>query len=114
MATWPCPVPADQLASMRGAQAAATPLPPPPLSAGSTRVQRRVGRDGRIMVGNQRMKLGKGNAGKIVTVVIEDTYFRILHGEEEIATRPRRNTAPITQLKVHARHSNPGEPSNMS
>lgn len=73
-------------------------------------MQHRVGRDGRIMVGSQRMKLGRGNAGKIVTVVIEDTYFRILHGKEEIATRSRRSTTPITQLKVHARHSSPGMP----
>ncbi|MEU7864319.1 hypothetical protein [Nonomuraea sp. NPDC049141] len=49
-----------------------------------------------------------------MTVVIEDTYFRILNGEEEIATRPRKHTVPITKLKIYARRSNPNKPSNMS
>ncbi|WP_345744280.1 IS481 family transposase [Streptomyces sp. ODS28] len=108
-ATWPCPVTSDRLHTLRGAHTVSTPLP-----AGSIRVQRRVGTTGRIMVGGQRLKLGRANAGKIVTVVIEDTYFRILHGEEELATKPRRDTAPITHLHVHARHSNPAKPSSDS
>ncbi len=35
--TWPCPLPADRVAGLPGARAAATPLPPPPLPPGSTR-----------------------------------------------------------------------------
>jgi hypothetical protein len=35
-----------------------------------------------------------------VTVLIEDPHFRILHGDEEIAIKPRCNTAPITRLHV--------------
>lgn len=64
------------------------------------------------MVGNQRMKVGKAHVGKIVTVVIEDTCFRVRHGEEELAVRPRNDTTPITKVKVYARHSRPtAEPS---
>lgn len=48
----------------------------------------------------QFIKLGPRHAGKIVTVVIEDTHFRILHGEDELAVRPRKNPGPITRLYV--------------
>jgi transposase InsO family protein len=98
--TWPSPLPADRLARLRGARPAGTPLPPPPLPAGSIRAQRRVHASGRIMVARQPIKLGQRHAGKLVTVVIEDTHLRILHGEEEIAVRPRRDQTPITRLHV--------------
>ena len=96
--SWPCPVSADRLARLPAARPAATPLPPPPLPAGSIRAQRRVHASGRIMVARQPIKLGQRHAGKQVTVVIEDTHLRILHGEEEIAVRPRRDQTPITRL----------------
>jgi hypothetical protein len=46
------------------------------------------------------MKLGPRHAGKLVTVIIEDTCYRILHGEEELAIKPRKDTSPITRLYV--------------
>jgi hypothetical protein len=92
--TWPCPVTAERAARMNGARAAATPLPPPPLPAGSIAARRRVHPDGRIMVNKQPMKLGPRHAGKLVTVIIEDTCYRILHGEEEIAVKPAKTPAP--------------------
>ncbi len=49
------------------------------------------------------LKLGPRYAGKLVTVVIEDTHFRILHGDEELAIKPRRNPAPITRLHVRGK-----------
>lgn len=98
--TWPCPVTAERAARMSGARAASTPLPPPPLPAGSIAARRRVHADGRIMVNKQPMKLGPRHAGKLVTVIIEDTCYRILHGEEELAVKPRKDTSPITRLYV--------------
>ncbi|MGR6918783.1 IS481 family transposase [[Actinomadura] parvosata] len=98
--TWPCPIPADELAKLTGARSAATPLPPPPLAPGSIRVQRRVHAQGRFMVAGQFIKVGPRHAGKLVTVVIEDTHFRVLHGEEELAIRPRKDTTPITRIYV--------------
>jgi hypothetical protein len=46
------------------------------------------------------MKLGPRHAGKLVTVIIEDTCYRVLHGDEELAVKPRRDTSPITRLYV--------------
>ena len=98
--TWPCPVTPERAARMNGARAAATPLPPAPLPAGSIAARRRVHPDGRIMVNKQPMKLGPRHAGKLVTVIIEDTCYRVLHGEEELAVKPRKDTSPITRLYV--------------
>ncbi|MCD9875773.1 hypothetical protein LJ657_19325 [Streptomyces sp. NR30] len=100
MGTWPCPVPANRLGQIDGARTAASPLPPPPLPAGAIRAQRKVHASGRFMINGQFIKLGPRHAGKIVTVVIEDTHYRILHGEDELAVRPRKNLGPITRLYV--------------
>ena len=56
--TWPCPINADRAARMTGARAAAAPLPPAPLPAGSIAARRRVHASGRIMINNQPIKLG--------------------------------------------------------
>jgi hypothetical protein len=98
--TWPCPISTDKIGRLRGARTPSSPLPPPPLPAGSLRAQRKVHASGRIMVAGQGIKLGPRHRGKIVTVIIEDTHLRILHGDEEIAVRPRRSTKPITRLHV--------------
>ncbi|OBI95751.1 transposase [Mycobacterium alsense] len=98
--TWPCPIDTDQLGRLSGARPPSTPLPPPPLPPGSLRAQRKVHASGRIMVAGQNIKLGPRHRGKIVTVVIEDTHLRVLHGEEEVAVRPRRNLKPITRFHV--------------
>lgn len=100
MGTWPCPVPADRLGQIHGARTATSPLPPPPLPTGSIRAQRKVHASGRFQINGQFIKLGPRHAGKIVTVVIEDTHFRILHGEDELAVRLRKNPGPITRLYV--------------
>jgi hypothetical protein len=98
--TWPSPITTDKLATLPGARTPSTPLPPPPLPAGSLRAQRKVHASGRIMVAGQNIKLGHRHCGKLVTVVIEDTHLRILDGEEEIAVRPGRNLKPITRFHV--------------
>nr|WP_245766796.1 helix-turn-helix domain-containing protein [Streptomyces colonosanans] len=100
MGTWACPVPADRLGQIHGARTATSPLPPPPLPAGAIRAQRKVHASGRFMINGQFIKLGPRHAGKIVTVVIKDTRYRILHGEDELAVRPRKNVGPITRLYV--------------
>jgi hypothetical protein len=104
---WLCPLGIDQLGRLSGARMPSTPLPPPPLPPGSLRAQRKVHASGRIMVAGQNIKLGPCHRGKIVTVVIEDTHLRVLHGEEEIAVCPRRNLKPVTRFHVTGAGANP-------
>ncbi|WP_280332960.1 IS481 family transposase [Nocardia wallacei] len=112
--TWPCPISRDQLGRVRGASTVTAPLPPAPRPAGSLRAQRRVHESGRILVAGQRIKLGPRNRGKLVTVVIEDTHLRVLHGEEELAVRPRRTTKPITRFYVTGKGATPEDRSSIS
>jgi hypothetical protein len=46
------------------------------------------------VINGQFIKLGRGHAGKIVTVVIKDTAYRILREEDELAVRPSKNPRP--------------------
>ncbi|OLT12712.1 hypothetical protein BJF79_21680 [Actinomadura sp. CNU-125] len=106
--TWPGPITAERAARLPGARTTSTPLPPLPLPAGSVRVQRRVHASGRFMVNKQFIKIGIRHASKLVTVVIEDTHYRVLHGEEELAISPRRDTTPVTRLYVRGKGTQPG------
>ncbi|TMR88806.1 IS481 family transposase [Nonomuraea basaltis] len=85
--TWPLPIPADQRASLAGARPASAPLPPPP--TGPQQATRRVPKDGVTMVANHRLRIGRTHAGKQVTIFIEDTHFRVMHGDQELSLHPR-------------------------
>jgi len=55
---------------------------------------------GTPQVGGQRIKPGPRHRGKLVTAIIDDTHLRVLHGDEEIAVRPRNSLKPVTRLHV--------------
>jgi transposase InsO family protein len=100
--TLPSPVPAEDRAGLRGARIAGTPLPAP--APGPVSVQRKVSRDGVIMVTRQRLRVGAAYAGKIVTVYVEDTHFRVTCDGIDIALHPRNEQHPVTRwrAKIHA------------
>ncbi|MFE9069215.1 IS481 family transposase [Streptomyces violaceusniger] len=99
--TLPAPVPPDQRAQLSGARSPRTKVIPP--SAQALRAQRTVPPEGRVMVAGQRLRIGRAHAGKIVTILIEDTVFRILDGDVELSTHPRLSGKPIRQFKAIAR-----------
>jgi hypothetical protein len=107
--SWPCPITADRAARFAGARAADTPLPPPPLPAGSIAARRRVHASGRIMVNRQPIKLGPRHAGKLVTVVIDDTCYRIQHDGEELAINPAATPHPSPGSTSAARTPSPAD-----
>ncbi len=100
--TLPSPVPADGRGKLRGARIAATALPAP--APGPVSVQRKVPKDGVIMVTRQRLRVGASYAGKIVTVHVEDTHFRVTCDGAEISLHPRTEQRPVTRwkAKIHA------------
>lgn len=97
--TWPYPITLDKRQALKGARQATSPLPPVPPSQ-APQAQRRVPRDGVVMVARQRLRVGTSHAGKTVTIIAEDTHFRIMDGEEELAVHPRTTNRPVTRVKA--------------
>jgi hypothetical protein len=82
--------------SLRGARIAASQLPPQP--AGPMSVQRKVPRDGVVMVARQRLRIGRTYTGKIVTIHVEDTHFRVTCGGAQLSIHPRTTKLPIRRI----------------
>jgi hypothetical protein len=92
--TLPAPIATHQRTTLRGARLAAASLPPP--AAGPISVQRRVPKQGVVMVTRQRLHIGPTHAGKTVTILVEDTPL----------PRPTRRpaTRPASPHHQPARH----------
>lgn len=99
--TWPLPVPADQRGSLKGVRAASGPLPTP-LPSAPIYATRRVPTNGVTMVARQRLRIGTAHAGKIVTIHIEDTHFRVMHGKQELSLHPRTSDQPVRHFHAQA------------
>ena len=94
----PCPIPPGQRHRLQGGRLAGPdPLPQPRLA-----VQRKVSSRGGIQVARQRIQVGFGHAGKIVTIELGDTSLRIIdqHGEL-ITTVPRNSIGEISRFKAY-------------
>ncbi len=96
------PIPADQRPRISGARLATTEQPPP--APGPISVQRKVPREGVIMVARERLRIGRTYAGKIVTIYVEDTHFRVTCDGAELSIHPRRTQHPVRRwkAKIHA------------
>ncbi|CAN5817687.1 IS481 family transposase [soil metagenome] len=98
--TMPNPFSIDEFRTIKGARPATSPLPAPP-PAGPQSVQRRVPKDGVVMVAGQRFRVGRTHAGTIVTIVVEDHHFRVLDGIKELSLHARTSTKPIRNFNAH-------------
>jgi hypothetical protein len=99
--TLPSPVAASDRARLRGARIAGTPLPPP--APGQVSAQRKVPRDGVIMVTRQRLRVGASYAGKIVTC-----------DGTEVSHHPRDEQRPVNRWKAKIHTPKPEALSSMS
>ena len=100
LATLPNPLSTNEITSLTNVRAATGPVPAPP-PAGAQSVQRRVPKDGKVMVAGQRLNVGRTHAGIIVTVLVEDHYFRVLDGTTELTPHARTSTKPIRNFNAH-------------
>ncbi len=100
-ATMPAPIPPGRRAKLSGARISTEPLPPAP--AQPPRAERRVPANGEMMIASQRIHLSPSHAGKTVTIIIEDTHFRILHNEVELKLVPRNNPGKTVRFKAIVR-----------
>jgi transposase InsO family protein len=98
--TLPSPLPPAARGRLHGARLAG----PPPTSPPAMRVTRVVSSQGGLMVAGVKIHLGHVHRGKVVTVVIEDSQFRILHDGTQLAACPR------TVIKEVTRRSASGHP----
>lgn len=66
------------------------------------------------MVANQRLRVGRTYAGKIVTVVVEDTHFRIYDGLTELAVHPRTTKKWVRTYKAGIRQQRQASPDDIA
>jgi hypothetical protein len=92
--TLPSPLAPAARGRLRGARLAG----PPPLPApATTQVTRVVSSQGGLMVAGTKIHLGHAHRGKIVTVIVEDRQYRILHDGTQLAACPRAVIKEVTR-----------------
>nr|WP_243418147.1 IS481 family transposase [Actinomycetospora cinnamomea] len=95
--TRPNPLSWEQARKLRGARPAGPPPRPPvePIT-----VQRRASNTGVIMVAGQKIALGRGYAGRVVTLHVAETTISVeLDGD--VRTVARTTTQPVRSIKAH-------------
>ncbi|WP_327007063.1 IS481 family transposase [Dactylosporangium sp. NBC_01737] len=97
--TLPSPIPVEQRGQLRGARLATGQIAATPI--GPIQVERRVPADGVVMITRQRIRVGRTHAGKIVTIFVEDTHFRVVHNGEDLALHPRLENRPVTRFRAY-------------
>lgn len=99
--TLPSPFTGGEHPRLRGARLATTQLPPAPAAV---TVERKVPNDGVVMVARQRLRVSRTHAGRIVTIYVEDTHFRVTYEGAEISLHARQDQHPVTRwkAKIHA------------
>ena len=102
----PYPISPGQRHRLRGVRLAG----PGPLPEAATAVQRRVSSRGGIQVARQRIQVGMTHSGKVVTVLSEDTSFRLVIGAETVRVVPRTTSRDIGRYKAYATRNRPADP----
>jgi transposase InsO family protein len=92
--TLPSPLPPAARGRLHGARLAG---PAPAPAAQALQVTRVVSSQGGMMVAGVKIHLGHVHRGKVVTVVIEDSQFRILHEGIQLAAHPRTVIKEVTR-----------------
>ena len=104
--TLPCPIPPGQRHRLQGVRLAG----PAPLPPSAITVQRRVSSRGGIQVARQRIQAGMSHAGKTVTVLSEDTSFRLVIDGETVGVVPRTTSQETRRYKAYATRNRPAHP----
>ena len=95
----PCTIPAQDRASMQGAR----PSPKEPVVVSDPiTVDRRVSPSGMISVATQRIQIGKGHAGKTVTVHVRPDILRVDIERGVFVDIPRTSHKQVARFKVRA------------
>ena len=102
--TLPSPLPPAARGRLHGARQAGQ-LTAPLAATATTQVTRVVSSQGTLMVAGVKLHAGHVHRGKVVTVVIEDTQFQILHDGIQLSTHPRTVIKEVTRRNASG-HAN--------
>jgi transposase InsO family protein len=91
--TLPSPLAPAARGRLHGARLAG----PPPASPPALQVTRVVSSQGGLMVAGVKIHLGHVHRGKVVTITIEDSQFRIIHDGSQLAIHPRTVIKEVTR-----------------
>lgn len=95
--TRPNPLSWEQARKLRGARPA---RPPPRPSVEPITVQRRASNTGVIMVAGQKIALGRGYTGRVLTLHVAETTIAVeLDGD--VRTLSRTTTQSVRSIKAH-------------
>lgn len=95
--TLPSPITGPGRRRLRGARLAGlTPAAP----AGAVQVERVVSHTGSVKVAGCKLQIGSIHRGKVVTIVLEETRFRILYQGQELAAHPRVVVKEVKRLRA--------------
>ncbi|MEU6410324.1 IS481 family transposase [Microbispora sp. NPDC046933] len=95
--TLPSPITGPQRRRLRGARLAGlAPAAPPD----AVQVERVVSHTGSVKVAGCKLQIGSIHRGKVVTIVLEETQFRILYQGQELSAHPRVVVKEVKRLRA--------------
>ncbi|WSA22693.1 IS481 family transposase [Streptosporangium subroseum] len=95
--TRPSPLTPSQRGRLHGVRLAQSPNA---VSGRFPQVQRVVAGNGNLMVAGCKLQVGQVHRGKVVTIVLEDTRFRVLFEGEELSVHPRTLIKEVNRLRA--------------
>ncbi|MGJ6962124.1 IS481 family transposase [Streptosporangium sp. G11] len=95
--TKPSPLTPSQRGRLHGARLAQSPNA---VTGRFPKVERVVAGNGTLMVAGCKIQVGQVHRGKVVTVVLEETRFRVLFEGEELSEHPRTVIKEVNRLRA--------------
>jgi transposase InsO family protein len=95
--TKPSPLSPSQRGRLQGARLA---QPSTAAIGDFPRVERVVSSNGSLVVARCKFQIGQVHRGKVVTVVLEDTQFRVLFKGEQLSVHPRTVVKEVNRLRA--------------
>jgi transposase InsO family protein len=95
--TKPSPLTPSQRGRLQGARLA---QPSTATIGDFPRVERVVSSNGSLVVARCKLQLGQVHRGKVVTIVLEDTQFRVLFKGEQLSVHPRTVVKEVNRLRA--------------
>ncbi|SNT53475.1 Integrase core domain-containing protein [Streptosporangium subroseum] len=95
--TKPSPLTPSQRGRLHGVRLARSPNA---VTGRFPQVQRVVAGNGNLMVAGCKLQIGQVHRGKVVTIVLKDTRFRVLFEGEELSVHPRTLIKEVNRLRA--------------